>query len=146
MNPIQGLQMNMSTCSLIEGWWGVVPISPGFGLDDVRGVTIPTLQLSFDDSSASFSVQSSIVANTFVEGDKNTPDIYGKLTIEFLGNADAARSDILNKKTPVTWTATMGFGNNSLSLDYESAASAISPVNTCQVLGTMAAVLVYMLI
>lgn len=136
----------MSTCSLIEGWWGVVPISPGFDLDDVRGVTIPTLQLSFDDSSASFTVLSSIVANSFVEGDKKTPDIYGKLTIEFLGKADAARSDILNKGTPVTWTATMGFGNNSLSLDYESAAFSMAQGNIHQVLGVMGAVLAYIFI
>ncbi|CAI7566994.1 unnamed protein product [Penicillium crustosum] len=123
-NPLGSLQMNMSTCSRIEGWWGVSPISLDSDLDDVSGVTNPTVQLTFDDSSTNFIIRSWVVANTLGEGDEETPRISARLTIEFLGRIDAARSDVLNEGTPVMWIPSMGFGNNSLSLDYESGALA----------------------
>lgn len=142
-NPLGTLQMNMSTCSRAEGWWGVVPIPLDVDLDDVSGVIKPTVQLAFDDSAASFSIRSLIVANTLGEEDEETPRISSRLTIEFLGRIDAARSDVLNKGTPVTWTPSMGFGNNSLSLDYESGALAAAGVNIRQIWSILGAVLVY---
>ncbi|KAJ5519885.1 hypothetical protein N7463_000338 [Penicillium fimorum] len=147
-NPLENLQMNMSTCSRSEGWWGVGPISLANGLDDIDSVTNPTLQLTFDDTSASFSIQSWIVANTLGEEDEETetPSISGRLTIEFLGRIDAARSDVLNEGTPVTWTPSMGFGNNSLSLDYGSGALATAGVNIRQIWITLGAVLAYIFI
>lgn len=145
-NPIQGLQMNMSTCSRTEGWWGVVPLPIRYDLDDFRNEASPTLQLSFDDLSASFSIHSWIVANTFYEEDKDTSRIFAKLTIEFLGRMDTARSDVLNKGTPVTWTRSVGFGNSSLSLNYKSGARATARVNIRQIWSILGAVLVYILI
>ncbi|KAJ6030652.1 uncharacterized protein N7446_000285 [Penicillium canescens] len=145
-NPLGTLQMNMSTCSRTEGWWGVVPISLDDDLDDVSGVINPTLQLAFDDSSASFSIRSWIVANTLAEEDEETPRISARLTIEFLGRIDAARSDVLNEGTPVTWTPSMGFGNNSLSSDYESGALAAARVNIRQIWSILGAVLAYIFI
>lgn len=144
-NPLGGLQMNMSTCSGTEGWWGVGPISLGDDLDDISGVTNPTVQLTFDDSSASFSIQSWVVANTLGEEDEETIKVSARLTMEFLGRIDAARSDVLNKGTPVIWTPSMGFGNNSLSLDYESGALAAG-VNIRHIWSILGAVLVYIII
>jgi hypothetical protein len=138
--------MNMSTCTRTEGWWGVDPISIDGNRDDISGVTNPTLQLTFDDSSASFSIQSWIYANAFAKTDEETPRISGILTIDFLGRIDAARSDVLNEGTPVTWTPSMGFGNNSLSLDYGSGALAAAGVNIGQMWSILGAVLVYIFI
>ncbi|KAJ5816564.1 hypothetical protein N7447_008797 [Penicillium robsamsonii] len=146
MNPISTLQMNMSTCSRTEGWWAVVPIPLYGDLDAVSGATYPTVQLAFDDSSASFSIRSWIVANTLPEEDEETPSISARLTIEFLGRIDAARSDVLNVGTPVTWTPSMGFGNNSLGLDYESGALAAAEVNIRQIWSILGAVLAYVFI
>lgn len=145
-NPLGGLQMNMSTCSGTEGWWGVGPISLGDDLDDISGVTNPTVQLTFDDSSASFSIQSWVVANTLGEEDEETIKVSARLTMEFLGRIDAARSDVLNKGTPVIWTPSMGFGNNSLSLDYESGAPAAAGVNIRHIWSILGAILVYIII
>ncbi|KAJ5773749.1 hypothetical protein N7457_008645 [Penicillium paradoxum] len=145
-NPLGPLKMNMSTCSRSEGWWGVAPISLGSHRDDISGVTNPTLQLTFDDSSANFNIRSWSVAGTLAEEDEETPRISARLTIEFLGRIDAARSDILNEGTPVTWTPSMGFGNNSLSLDYESGALAAAGVNTLQIWSILGAILAYMFI
>jgi hypothetical protein len=138
--------MNMSTCFRTEGWWSVNPISPGDDLDDVSGVVNPTVQLTFDDSSTSFSIRSWIVANTLAEEDEETPRISARLTIEFLGRIDAARSDVLNARTPVTWTPSMGFGNNSQNLDYESGALAAAGVNIRQIWSILGAVLAYIFI
>jgi hypothetical protein len=135
----------MSTCSRTEGWWAVVPIPLHNDLDGVSGVTNPTVQLTFDDSSASFSIRSWVVANTLAE-EEEAPSISARLTIEFLGRIDAARSDVLNEGTPVTWTPSMGFGNNSLSLDYESGALAAAEVNVRQIWSVLGAVLVYIFI
>lgn len=143
-NPLHGLRMNMSTCSLIEGWWGVAPITPlSYSFEDVIGLTYPGVQLTFDNPSASFSIHSSIAANTLPEEDEETPRITAKLTNDFLGRIDAARSDVLNKGTPVTWTPSMGFGNNSLSLDYRSGALAAAGVNIRQIWSILGAVLTY---
>ncbi|QKX53441.1 uncharacterized protein TRUGW13939_00520 [Talaromyces rugulosus] len=142
-NPLATLQMNMSTCSRTEGWWAADPISLGDDLDDISGLANPTVQLTFDDSSTSFSIQSWVRANTLAEKGEETPRISARLTIEFLGRIDAARSDVLNEGTPVTWTRSMGFGNNSLSLDYESGALAAAGVSIWSIL---AAVLAYIFI
>ena len=145
-NPLGSLQMNMSTCSRTEGWWGVSPISLDSDLDDVSGVTNPTVQLTFDDSSTNFIIRSWVVANTLGEGDEETPRISARLTIEFLGRIDAARSDVLNEGTPVMWIPSMGFGNNSLSLDYESGALAAAGVSIRQICSILGVVLAYILI
>jgi hypothetical protein len=145
-NPLGTLQMNMSTCSRTEGWWGVNPVSLDDHLDDISGVIQPTVQLIFDDSTASFSVISWIVANTLGEEDEVTPRISARLTIEFLGRIDAPRSDVLNEGTPVTWTPSMGFGNNSLSLDYKSGALAAARVNIRQMWSILGPVLAYIFI
>lgn len=148
-NPLSGFQMNMSTCLTAEGWWGAGPIPNSYYTENVRNKVKPTLQLTFDDSSASFSIVTWFVANTLSEEgkeDKVTPRISGKLTIEVLGRIDAARSDILNEGTPVTWTPSMGFGNNSLSLDYKSGAHIAAEVKTCQIWSVLGAVLAYILI
>jgi hypothetical protein len=142
-NPLATLQMNMSTCSRTEGWWAANPISLGDDLDDISGLANPTVQLTFDDSSTSFRIQSWVRANTLAEKGEETPRISARLTIEFLGRIDAARSDVLNEGTPVTWTRSMGFGNNSLSLDYESGALAAAGVSIWSILG---AVLAYIFI
>jgi hypothetical protein len=145
-NPLGTLQMNMSTCFRTEGWWAVVPIPLYDDLDDVSGVTNPTVQLTFDDSSASFNIRSWVVANTLAEEDEETPRISARLTIEFLGRIDAARSDVLNKGTPVTWTPSIGFGNNSLNLDYESGALVAAGVNIRQIWCILGAILAYIFI
>ncbi|CAG7968424.1 unnamed protein product [Penicillium salamii] len=136
-NPLDTLQMNMSTCFRTEGWWAAGPISlnNSFG---IPGITNPTLQLAFEDSSASFSIGSWFLANTLAEEGEETPRIYGRVTIEFLGRIDAARSDILNKRTPVTWTPSLGFGNNSRGLDYESGAFVTASVTIGWILGILA--------
>jgi hypothetical protein len=137
----------MSTCTRTEGWWAFIPIPIGIKLDDVSGTTNPTVQLTFDDSSASFSLQSWAVANTLNEEEEETPSISARLTIEFLGRIDAARSDVLNKGTPVTWTPSLGFGNNSLNLDFfESSALAAAGVNIRHMWSIMGPVFVYILI
>jgi hypothetical protein len=142
-----GFEMNMSTCSLIEGWWGVGPISPlSYSFEDVVGITYPGVQLTFDNPSASFSIHSWVSANIFPEKDGETPQITAKLTIDFLGRIDTARSDVLNKGTPVSWTPSMGFGNNSLSLDYRSGALVAVGVNIRQIWSILGAVLAYILI
>lgn len=146
-NPLGTLQANMSTCTRTEGWWAFIPIPIGIKLDDVSGTTNPTVQLTFDDSSASFSLQSWAVANTLNEEEEETPSISARLTIEFLGRIDAARSDVLNKGTPVTWTPSLGFGNNSLNLDFfESSALAAAGVNIRHMWSIMGPVFVYILI
>ncbi|OQE11313.1 hypothetical protein PENFLA_c072G05830 [Penicillium flavigenum] len=145
--PLDTVQANMSTCTHSEGWWAVSPIGSRRGLDDLRGVTDPTVQLTFDESSSSFSIQSWFVANTLNEEEEETPLISGRLTIEFLGRIDAARSDVLNKGIPVTWTPSMGFGNNSLSLDFfESGALAAAAVNIRHMWSILGAILVYIFI
>ncbi|KAJ5673073.1 hypothetical protein N7507_002200 [Penicillium longicatenatum] len=143
-NPLRSFQMNMSTCSSTEGWWGAGQIP--FDYDGVRGVPNPTLQLTFDDSSASFSIRSWIAANILPEKDGETPRISARLTIEFLGRIDAARSDVLNEGTPVTWAPSIGFGNNSLNLDYESGALVAAGVNIRQIWSILGAVLAYIFI
>jgi hypothetical protein len=140
-NPLRSFQMNMSTCSSTEGWWGAGQIP--FDYDGVSGVPNPTLQLTFDDSSASFSIRSWIAANILPEKDGETPRISARLTIEFLGRIDAARSDVLNEGTPVTWTPSIGFGNNSLNLDYESGALVAAGVSIRQIWSILGAVLAY---
>ncbi|KAL4885786.1 hypothetical protein BJY04DRAFT_179193 [Aspergillus karnatakaensis] len=48
----------------------------------------------------------------------DAPPLAGRASIEFWGRIDDARSDILNNRTPVTWTPTVGWQNNSANLDY----------------------------
>lgn len=142
-NPLDTVQMNMSTCSRSEGWWGV----SGITVDDRRdyyvtrsGVTNPTMQLTFDESSASLSIRTWIIANTLSEEDEKTPRISSMLTIDFLGKIDSARSDILNERNPVTWTPSVGFGNNSLNLDFRSGAIAAVRVNMCKIWSILGAI------
>ncbi|KAL2857302.1 hypothetical protein BJY01DRAFT_242373 [Aspergillus pseudoustus] len=122
-NPLKVVQMNMTSCSEPIGWWGVVPVTKG-EFDGLESVPFPTVQLAFDDASASFSIRSSVLANTLADrSDEDeeapvTPQISAKLSIEFLGSIDPARSDILSEKAPVTWMRTVGFSNNSMNLGY----------------------------
>ncbi|KAL5361825.1 hypothetical protein BJX96DRAFT_176589 [Aspergillus floccosus] len=124
-NPISPLYMNMSSCSQIEAWWGLSPVSSGALWADkedisLLGLTDPTLTLTFDEHSAGLSIRTSAVMNTLggEPGDGDTPALAGKLTIEFLGRGDAARSDVLNEGDEPSWMPTVGFGNNSMNLDY----------------------------
>ncbi|KAF9893497.1 hypothetical protein FE257_010809 [Aspergillus nanangensis] len=122
-NPLPPFQMNMSSCTDIESWWGASFVSQDSD-DEGMGISNPVLQLVFDDHSANLEIQSWIWANTLghADDDKTLP-IVARVSVEFLGRADAARSDILNPGSPPTWTPTMGFMNNSLSLDCESTAA-----------------------
>ncbi|KAL2823796.1 hypothetical protein BDW59DRAFT_162959 [Aspergillus cavernicola] len=123
-NPLPGVQMNMSSCAHSEAWWGVGFVSEDWDDEDI-GVTNPSLQLSFDSYLANFEIQSWIVANTLGDEEDPTLPIVARMSVQFLGRHDDARSDILDSGVPVTWTPTVGFGNNTLNLDYESAAVAV---------------------
>ncbi|KAL4862175.1 hypothetical protein BDV12DRAFT_203292 [Aspergillus spectabilis] len=121
--PIPGFQMNMSSCTQIEAWWGAVFASEKWD-DERMGVINPTLALTFDAHSANFALQGFIFANTLgdEEEEEETLPIVARVAVEFLGRHDDARSDILDEGTPVSWTPTVGFGNNSANLDYEGGA------------------------
>ncbi|KAL5342115.1 hypothetical protein BJX70DRAFT_357003 [Aspergillus crustosus] len=116
---IPGFQMNMSSCTQSEAWWAA-----GFASQE-QDVLNPALALAFDSHSANFRLEGFIIANTLggdaeaEGGDDETLPVLGRVSVEFLGRHDDARSDLLGEGTPVRWIPTVGFGNNSLNLDYE---------------------------
>ncbi|EAU31073.1 predicted protein [Aspergillus terreus NIH2624] len=131
-NPLPSLSMNMSSCSQIEAWWGLSPVSSGASWadeDDINllGLIDPALTLTFDQHSAGLLIRTSAVMNTLggEPGEDDTPALAGKMTVEFLGRGDAARSDVLNGGDEPSWTPTVGFGNNSMNLDYKSGAGSV---------------------
>ncbi|KAL3469546.1 hypothetical protein BJX99DRAFT_265064 [Aspergillus californicus] len=123
-NPLRGIEMNMTSCTSLETAWGVSFIAEDDDDEGEIGVTNPSLVLTFDDHSANFALQSWVFANVFDEDD-DTLQIAARMSVEFLGRHDDARSDILNSGTPVSWTPTVGFGNNSANLDSESGAGTL---------------------
>ncbi|KAL2862419.1 uncharacterized protein BJX67DRAFT_366448 [Aspergillus lucknowensis] len=124
-NPLPAMEMNMTSCVEPVAWWSANFASEDWDDDDL-GVTNPTLQLTFDGASANLRVESWVFANTLHarvddREEDPTPAIAARMSIEFLGRVDAARSDVLNGEgSEPSWTPTLGFGNNSLNLDFES--------------------------
>ncbi|KAL4871465.1 hypothetical protein BDV12DRAFT_183836 [Aspergillus spectabilis] len=117
---IPAFEINMSSCARTEAWWGADFASEDWD-DEGMGVVNPTLRLTFDAHSANFALQGFIFAYAWgeEEDEEETLPIVARVAVEFLGRHDDARSDILDEGTPVSWTPTVGFGNNSLNLDYE---------------------------
>ncbi|KAL4804732.1 hypothetical protein BDV18DRAFT_142396 [Aspergillus unguis] len=120
---LPGMHSNMSSCRQIEAWWGVSFAYADDDNDDAEeiGVLDPALQLSFDRKSASFQLLGSIYMDPFGEyaEDGVTPAVVGRIRVEFLGDADVQRSDLLgvNGNDEPVWTRTVGFGNYSENLD-----------------------------
>ncbi|KAJ6000885.1 hypothetical protein N7481_001294 [Penicillium waksmanii] len=115
-----GFRMNMSSCTNSVSWWDAQWASEDWD-DDEIDVENATLTLTFDSHSANFMLQGYIYAQVLnKDEEEETLPIDAKIKVEFLGNHDDARSDILNEGVPVSWTSTVGFGNNSANIDYET--------------------------
>ncbi|RDW68965.1 uncharacterized protein DSM5745_08725 [Aspergillus mulundensis] len=133
-NPLPTLQTNMSSCSRLEDWWGV-----SFSSE----LTFPALQVTFDARSANFALVSGAVMNTLRREDddeEETPQLAGRISVEFLGSIDEARSDVLDSpggEGEPRWIRSVGFGNYSANLDYgsENAGSAVAVGGIGGVLG-----------
>ncbi|KAL4924979.1 uncharacterized protein BDV17DRAFT_294926 [Aspergillus undulatus] len=97
------------------------------------GVSNATLELVFDRHSANFKLQGWLWLSHFVpDGDDDDDDdetlpLAGRVIVGFLGTIDEARSDVLNGDggdDEVTWTKSVGFGNNSANIDYDQTGAA----------------------
>jgi hypothetical protein len=111
-----------------DHWWA----PPGWNW------TYPFVNLEFDSKTANitmngyFSAISDMLLNA-TDGSRELeygPDhVYGKMRLSFKGVIDTYHSDILvNNSAVPQWIRTVGFGNNSLNMGYESAASAMYSV------------------
>ncbi|KAL4865735.1 hypothetical protein BDV12DRAFT_199814 [Aspergillus spectabilis] len=115
LSTLSPMQYNMSSCDGFDDvWWG----SNWHDASSNGPVpfTDPAVTIIFDNTSAHFRVEGWVITNT--EGDEI---FWARASIEFMGTLDAARSDILNGGTTPSWTPTVGFGNNSMNLDFGSA-------------------------
>ncbi|KAF9891496.1 hypothetical protein FE257_003963 [Aspergillus nanangensis] len=120
-----GFRMNMSSCTEPVSWWDALWASEEWD-DEGMGVQDPALTVTFDSHSSSFVLKGYIFAGVLhEEEEEQTLPIVAELAVEFRGRHDDARSDILNEGVPVTWTPTVGFGNNSKNLDYGTASSGV---------------------
>ncbi|KAJ5625067.1 hypothetical protein N7510_001376 [Penicillium lagena] len=93
--------------------------------------TYPAVDLQFDSQTANFTVNGYAAAFpyrvSYTEGGENRqigPDeVQGKIKVSFFGVIDPYHSDTLvNTSTTPTWLRTVGFGNNSMNIGYDSGA------------------------
>ncbi|KAH8646027.1 hypothetical protein BGZ61DRAFT_524867 [Ilyonectria robusta] len=124
---VGNMQYNMSSCNVTaDTWWGISfwDHVNGIGLDEK--VTDPQIILKFHNESASFTYQGWFSMNTdpgndmLYNGDPERNILQGLVTVDFLGSIDVERSDVLNNGEKPSWTRSVGFGNYSLNLGYNS--------------------------
>ncbi|KAJ5831954.1 hypothetical protein N7474_000265, partial [Penicillium riverlandense] len=91
--------------------------------------TYPAVDLQFDSQTANFTVNGYAAAFpyriSYTEGGENRPlgpdEVQGKIKISFFGVIDPYHSDtLINTSTIPTWLRTVGFGNNSMNIGYDS--------------------------
>ncbi|KAL4905478.1 hypothetical protein BDW74DRAFT_177846 [Aspergillus multicolor] len=117
-SPLPTLQTNMSSCSKIQDWWGI----------------------TFDAHSANFALISGAVMNMLRREDdghdeEETPQLAGRIAVEFLGSIDGARSDVLDEpgsEGEPRWIRFVAFGNYAANLDLgeENMGSAVAGVGS----------------
>lgn len=119
----RALQVNMSSCNdASETWWGA-----RFLTGDARAgipVTDPSFRFQFDNQSASFQYTGMFRMNTdpgndvLDNGDPEMSVLVGTVTVDFLGNIDSARSDILVPSAGgPRWIPVVGWRNGTGKID-----------------------------
>lgn len=104
----------VSSCAYSSKWQ--------FFLNDFTytNLSIPTINLQFDDTTANLSLQGYVVANP-VNDEGQVP---GQFRLTFSGVIDKYHSDILRNDTSIpTWLRTVGFNNNSENIGYTNTSS-----------------------
>lgn len=112
---MKGIQVNATSCGdpSRKIWWGITFTDLTNDYPKRISPTTPKLRLKFDKDSAQFSL-SSWYSMINEAGYK----IIGQASIRFQGKIDPLHSDILNEGPEPSWTPTLGFGNNSLNLQF----------------------------
>lgn len=130
---IESFDMDMKPCnsSMENGQSYILLIDRDYGINTAGwDWTYPKFDMQFDSQTASLTVDGYAAAFPYRISSENyssplvgSDEVQGKIKISFVGVIDPYHSDTLvNTSTTPTWLRTVGFGNNSMNIGYNSGA------------------------
>jgi hypothetical protein len=131
---IRTFDMDMKPCnsSIESGQSYILLIDRDYGINTAGwDWTYPKVDIQFDSQTANLTVDGFAAAFPYRNSNTafgqnnlvNSDEVQGKIKISFFGVIDPYHSDALvNTSTTPTWLRTVGFGNNSMNIGYNSGA------------------------
>ncbi|PWY81690.1 hypothetical protein BO94DRAFT_576631 [Aspergillus sclerotioniger CBS 115572] len=119
------LLLNLTSCNAPEysDTWRMFLINQDLIIPGLNW-TYPTIDVRFDNTTANLTINGQFGAYAYdTQGNETGTWMAGAVKMVFRGVVDNAKSDVLvQREDQPTWLRTLGFGNNSLNLNYRSGA------------------------